>query len=146
MTNPDQLAALNAQIQAIPYCQWLGIHVDRIGEDYLECRLPFAEQLVGNRRLPAIHGGAIASFLETAAIFSANYFGQTPASTLAVPISVTLSYLRSAGPDDLIARAEIVKRGRRVMQMRSTAHQSNPDKPVTIMNASFLIPKESEKL
>ncbi len=136
----NALADLNRRIQDIPYCQWLGISVDRIDENSLECRMPFVDHLVGNRRLPAIHGGAIASFLETSAIFSANYFGQTPADQLAVPISVTLSYLRSAGPEDLIARAEIVKRGRRVMQMRSTAHQSDPKKPVTILNASFLIP------
>lgn len=143
-TDPHDLDLLNAQIKNIPYCAWLGITVDALADTYLQCRMPFVEKLVGNKRLPAVHGGAIASFLETSSIFAANYFGNTPVDRLAVPISVTLSYVRSAGPEDLIARAEIVKKGRRVMQMRSTAHQSDPAKPVAILNASFLIPALSQ--
>ena len=37
-------------------------------ERRIECVLPFRAELIGNTRLPAIHGGVIGSFLELTAL------------------------------------------------------------------------------
>ena len=51
----------------MPYVEFLGIEFDRRGDE-LTALLPFADKLIGNPMLPAIHGGVTAAFLETSAI------------------------------------------------------------------------------
>ena len=60
-------SALNALVSGVPYLPWLGIRFDRRGDE-LTAILPYADKLIGNPRLPAIHGGVTAAFLETTAI------------------------------------------------------------------------------
>ena len=62
-----QDAALAALVEGVPYIVFLGIRFDRRGDE-LTAVLPFAPRLIGNPLLPALHGGAIAAFLEVAAI------------------------------------------------------------------------------
>ncbi len=57
-------AALNSLVHGVPYVQFLGIEFDRRGDE-LTAIMPFDDKLIGNPMLPAIHGGAIAGFLET---------------------------------------------------------------------------------
>ncbi len=64
--------ALAALIEGVPYISFLGIAFDRRGDE-LTAVLPFAERLIGNPALPAIHGGATAAFLETAAIIELSW-------------------------------------------------------------------------
>ena len=60
-------AALMQLWSGVPYIQYLGIRFDRRGDE-LTAILPFDEKLIGNPMLPALHGGAIAAFLEVVAI------------------------------------------------------------------------------
>lgn len=132
------ISALNDFLRTMPYVRRLEIEVLEIKENGLLCFMPFRDYLVGNPYLPAIHGGAIASFLETSAIATANWsadrLGQ---SDIALPISVTFDYLRSAAAEDLFAQAHIVKQGRRLAQISCLAYQRDADKPVTALHASF---------
>lgn len=127
-------------VDAIPYARFLGISVDeRDGE--LTSTLAFSDHIVGNPALPAIHGGVIGAFLETAAIFHLLWERET----VQVPktITVTVDYLRSAGPADTHARAVITKLGARIANVRAEAWQTGPDRPVATANANFLVtPKE----
>ena len=60
-------AALRALASGIPYVQFLNITFERHGDE-LTSVLNFEESHIGNPALPAIHGGVIASFLETTAL------------------------------------------------------------------------------
>src|SRR5690606_8595315 len=76
---------------AIPYLDYLGIRVapDPIAPTF---RLPFDPKLVGNPFLPALHGGVVAGFAETAAILHLN---QTlGGQKLPEGIDCALDYLR----------------------------------------------------
>src|SRR5699024_10791659 len=55
-------------VAAVPYAAWLDIRVEP-AVDACTYRLPFRADLVGNPRLPALHGGVVASFLELAMQF-----------------------------------------------------------------------------
>ena len=59
--------ALNALVEGMPYARFMGISFDRRGDE-LTAVMAYNEKLIGNPFLPALHGGAIASFLEVAAI------------------------------------------------------------------------------
>jgi uncharacterized protein (TIGR00369 family) len=138
MTRDD----IKALLTTMPFVRDLGVDVLDIYKNGLICYMPFSEKLIGNVVLPAIHGGAISTFLESSSVATANWsasdFGLTD---IALPVSVSLEYLRSAKPQDLYARTEVVKQGRRLVQVICHCYQDDPEKPVTIMHASFIMTK-----
>ena len=129
-------ADLQRLVEAIPYQRYLGISVAET-DDGVIATLPSDEKLIGNPMLPALHGGVIGAFLETTAIFQLLWAGQT----LHVPktITITIDYMRSAAPVATFGRATITKLGSRVANVRATAWQADPEKPVAAANANFLI-------
>jgi acyl-coenzyme A thioesterase PaaI-like protein len=128
-------------VEAIPYARVLGITVTERDGDLI-ARLAFDDKLIGNTLLPAIHGGVIGAFLETAAIMKLLW----TRDTIHVPktITVTIDYLRSAGPRPTFARGIITKLGARVANVRAEAWQTDPTKPVAAANANFLLPSAEE--
>ena len=127
---------MNRLVAAIPYARLLGIDVETT-EGGIECVLPFHPGLVGNTRLPAIHGGVIGSFLELTALF--RLIDESGLANVPRPISFTIDYLRSAGPRETRARAEIFKLGRRISHVRVIAWQEERDRPVAAANGKFLM-------
>ena len=131
---------LQQLIDAIPYCRFLGIQVDRKGSE-LTMILRFSHQLIGNPILPALHGGVIGAFLETTAI--AQLILETEATELPKPVDIAVDYLRSGKPVDTYARAEITKHGRRVCNVHAMAWQDEHTRPIAALHGHFLVkPKE----
>ena len=60
-------AALARMVEAVPYAGFLGVTFERKGDE-LTSRMAYDEKLIGNPRIPALHGGAIGAFLEISAI------------------------------------------------------------------------------
>jgi uncharacterized protein (TIGR00369 family) len=127
---------VNDVVAAIPYARLLGIDVEMV-DGAMECVLPFAGELIGNTRLPAIHGGVIGSFLELTALL--RLIDESGLQNVPRPISFTIDYLRSAGPRETRARAEIFKLGRRISHVRVIAWQDERDRPVAAANGKFLM-------
>ena len=124
------------RLDTIPYARFLGIKIER-DEQGLVCILPFRKEIVGNDRLPAIHGGVVGAFLEMTAFMQ--LLAQSDAERAPRPINFNIDYLRSAGPHETRGRAEIVKHGRRIANVRVVAWQTDPDKPVAAGIGNFLL-------
>jgi acyl-coenzyme A thioesterase PaaI-like protein len=120
----------------IPYAKLIGLRVERDAQG-LVCVLPFREEIVGNARLPAVHGGVIGSFLELTALLGLLDAGGEPG--IPRPINFSTSFLRSAGPAETRGRAEIVKQGRRIANVRVVAWQADPGRPVAAGVGNFLL-------
>jgi len=134
----DEVRAL---LDAIPYCHFLGITVEDGADGGIVSRLRFGEQIVGNAALPAIHGGVIGAFLETAAIVE--LLRLSPADgTLPKPVDITIAYLRSARAVDTLARTIVTKHGRRVVNVRVEAWQDDPARPVATAQGHFLVARD----
>ena len=58
------------------------------------------------------------------------------------PINLTIDYLRSAKGEDLYAQAVVHKLGRRMASVRAEAWQGDKDKPVTALQAHFLVAED----
>ena len=99
--------------------------------------LRFKPHLIGNPRLPAIHGGVIGSFLETSAILGLIW--DAPLERLPKPVDIAIDFLRSGKPVDTFARAIITKRGRRVANVRAEAWQDERARPIAALHGHFLI-------
>jgi uncharacterized protein (TIGR00369 family) len=152
MSAPPRLADLvraareagdvNRFVAAIPYARFLGISAAAEG-GVLTARLASSDRIIGNPALPAIHGGVVGAFLETTAILQLLW----TLESIRIPktITITIDYLRSAGPHETLARAEVTKLGSRVANVRAHAWQGDPAKPVAGANANFLVtPAEGE--
>jgi acyl-coenzyme A thioesterase PaaI-like protein len=128
------VSSAGALAELIPYARFIGLRVER-DETGLFCVLPFCDEIVGNARLPAVHGGVVGSFLEMTALLGLldeNRDGRIPK-----PINFSIDDLRSAGPADTLGRAEIVKLGRRIANVRVVAYQDDPSKPVAAGTGNF---------
>jgi uncharacterized protein (TIGR00369 family) len=123
-------------VAAIPYARLLGIEIDQ-REDGMECLLPFRADLIGNTRLPAIHGGVIGAFLELTAML--RLIDESGVASAPRPINFAIDYLRSAGPRPTRARADIFKLGRRISHVHVIAWQEERDRPVAAGNGKFLM-------
>ena len=127
---------MSALLDRLPYARFLDLRSDQ-SDDVLPVTMPFADRLIGNPMLPALHGGATAALLELTAI------GQValsyPRLSLPRPINVTVAYLRSGRPTDVIARARISKAGRRVAHVLAEAWQGDETQPIASLTAHFLV-------
>ncbi len=127
---------MRSAIEGFPYAEFLGVEVIH-DQDGLVLVMPFRDDLVGNARLPAIHGGVVGAFLElTAAI---GLIRENPGRRSPRPINFSVNYLRSVGPHETFGRAEIVKHGRRIANVRVIAWQEDPDQPVAAGTGNFLL-------
>jgi len=123
-------------LELIPYARFLDVALEE-DDGGPVCRLPFREDLVGNAALPAVHGGVVGAFLELAALIG--LVESTDSERVPRPINFSVNYLRSVGPRDTRARAEIVKHGRRIANVRVVAWQEDPAKPVAAGVGNFLV-------
>lgn len=114
-----------------PYARFLGIRVD----DQANTVMPYDPKQIGNPILPALHGGVIGAFLETASIFKVHR--EIGLAAAPKPIGLTVNYLRSGRPIDTFSRVSIVKQGRRVVAFEAQAYQSDPDKPIASCYGHF---------
>lgn len=123
-------------LATIPYARFLGLTTERDG-DALTVTMPFADRLVGNPMLPALHGGSTAALLELTAVAQVALL--YPRLKPPRPINVTVAYLRSGRPVDVRARARISKAGRRVAHVEARAWQEDEDQPIAALSAHFLL-------
>jgi len=149
-------AALNALVVGVPYIQFLGIEFARRGDE-LTATLPFAEKLIGNPTLPALHGGATAAFLEVAAIIELSWSllwedieaGRIDPQTvdrsnlpkLPKTIDFSVDYLRTGLPRDAYARARVNRSGRRYASVHVEAWQDNRSRLFAQATGHFLMPE-----
>jgi acyl-coenzyme A thioesterase PaaI-like protein len=125
-------------VERIPYAKLIGLRTER-DEEGVICVLPFKDAIVGNARLPAVHGGVIGAFLEMTALLALIDQGEADPDLIAKPINFSTDYLRAAGPRDTHGRAEIVKLGRRIANVRVVAYQEDRSRPVAAGIGNFLL-------
>ncbi|MCI2399171.1 PaaI family thioesterase [Aliiroseovarius subalbicans] len=152
-------AALHSLVHGVPYVEFLGIEFERHGDE-LTAVLPFADKLIGNPMLPAIHGGVTAAFLETSAIIELGWSilwdeiedgridpeSLIPGQNALFPktIGFTVDYLRSGLPRDAYARARVTRSGRRYASVHVEAWQDNRDRLFAQATGHFLMPMRDE--
>ena len=151
-------AALARLTDSVPYMRFMGMRFDRRGNE-LTAVMEFSDHLIGNPMLPALHGGAIGAFLESAALVELMWHGVWErmeaggASAEAIEagdfpdwpkvIDITVDYLRSGLPRDAYARAFITRAGRRYASVRVEAWQDHRDRPFAEAMVHFLMPQEA---
>jgi uncharacterized protein (TIGR00369 family) len=124
-----------------PYVNFLNIHQQPQVDAGPVFRLPFKPELIGNPVLPALHGGVLAGFGETAMIL---HLVATNPGIQGVPrgVDFAIAYMRSAKPVDTFVQGTTVRQGNRVALVQVSIWQDDPQRPVATARGHFLMPRE----
>lgn len=124
-----------------PYVDFLNVHQQPQIDAGPVFRMPYKPELIGNPVLPALHGGILAGFGETAMIL--HLLATNPAMA-GVPRSVdfAIAYMRSAKPIDTFAQSTTVRQGNRVALVMVSLWQDDPQRPVVQARGHFLMPRD----
>ena len=93
-------------IDAVPYARFLGLTAGVIDGELITT-MRYADHLIGNPALPALHGGTLGALLESAAIYELLWRAET--IVLPKTITLTVDYLRSGAAVDTHARGTVTR-------------------------------------
>ena len=113
---------LHVMEELVPFNRLLGMRGESVSEGSCVLRLPVRDELVGDPRRPAIHGGVLSSLIDTAGGVAAWSTLNDDESVSTVDLSV--DFLEAAGLEgDLRASAVLLRKGNRVCHVRVTVTQ-----------------------
>ncbi len=123
-------------IEALPYARLLGIEFVEDATE-LQFKMPTRQSNMGNPTLPALHGGAVGGFME----MSAALHLLMTMETLKVPrvVDFSIDYVRAGRMEDTFAQCDVVRQGKRLVNVAIKAWQGNPEAPIATARAHFLI-------
>ena len=98
-----------------PFVGHLGIQLTEMQPDMAILTLPFTSSLITIGTI--IHGGAIASLIDTAAMVAAWSDTTVPDNPRGTTVSLTVAYLAAAESEDLQATARVLRRGRSLVYL-----------------------------
>jgi uncharacterized protein (TIGR00369 family) len=107
----EQLERIQQALALVPFAHLIGIRFERAGQGVATLALDVRDELKQNNGV--VHGGAIASLIDTAtaiAIISALAPGDW-----ATTVDLTISYLRPLLKGRAIATAKVLRAGRRLI-------------------------------
>src|SRR5438309_11939021 len=93
-----------------PYVGHLGIQLTTLQPGVATLTLPFTEAIVTIGAI--VHGGAIASLIDTAAMVAAWSDAELPAKARGTTVNISVAYLAAAEHEDIQAVARVLRRGR----------------------------------
>lgn len=140
MSGPDQSAAALRRAQycldTMPFARFMKVTA-QFEDGQMICVAPFVPALIGNPIRPALHGGAVAAFMELTA--QAHLATEAKRTDLPRPINVSVQYLRPGRPQGLKARARTNRIGRTIVNIDVTAWHDDTETAIATLQAHFLI-------
>lgn len=107
----EEKRRIRSTLEEVPFAHLVGLEVVEIERGTATFQLPVRDELKQNKGL--VHGGVIASLIDTAAAFAAVTLLETGQST--TTIDLTIQYLRPLTEGSATARARVLRAGRRVL-------------------------------
>ena len=95
-------------IPASPFARHVGIEIESLEADRARLRLPFTDAVATMGDL--VHGGAVSTLVDTAAMAAAWCTDDVPDTLRGTTVGLTVDFV-SAGRGDLVADARVLRRG-----------------------------------
>jgi len=126
----------------IPFNKLLGLRCLEIRDGLVRAELPYRPELVGNPEIPALHGGAISSTLDTTGGLAV--WSQAGPHDRVFTIDLRVDFLRPARAEALIAVARVVRLGNRVGVAELRAfHADEDDRPVAVGTGVYNVKRDA---
>jgi uncharacterized protein (TIGR00369 family) len=131
-----------AWLERVPYARFLGVSAspDTEGDGMVFHLEPHVHN-IGNILLPAIHGGVVAAFMETAGTLDLMLAARAPRLPRIVDFSI--DYLRAASAVTTHARCSLLREGRRMANVQVSAWQEREEEPVATARLHFVLNSSS---
>ena len=127
--DPQKLERARAAFAAVPYAKFLGLALGEIHQGQVSIHLDVRDELKQN--LGVVHGGAIASLIDTASAFAV--LTQIDIKERVTTTDLTIHYLRPVTSGRMTATARIVRGGRRLFVL--SVEVTNDDRHVLVATA-----------
>lgn len=108
--DPAKVSRARSAFASVPYAKFLGLELGEIGAGEIRIHLQVREELLQNRGL--VHGGAIASLIDTASAFA--LLSQIEVDEKVTTADLTIHYLRPVSAGRMTAAARVVRAGKRL--------------------------------
>ena len=106
-----QLRRIEKAVDTVPFARLLGIELDSIEPGTATLGLTIRHELTQNHGV--VHGGAVASLIDTATAFA--ILSLLEPKEKITTVDLTISYLRSLTAGRVTATARVVRAGRRIL-------------------------------
>jgi uncharacterized protein (TIGR00369 family) len=143
MLAPEELYR-NVVETLIPLHAYLGVKLEKISDGFAQMRVPFKNELVGDPRSSALHGGIIATAMDSVGGAAAMTTLQSFEDKIST-IDMRVDYLRPGKPLDLIVEGEIVRSGNRIVVTRMIAWQEDRQHLVAEGRAVYNVKRQTDK-
>ena len=125
-------------VAAIPYAAYLDLRIEYADDGQARVyRMPYRDELIGSQRLPALHGGTVASLLELA--MQLEVLIAESQTRIPYPVDFSIDYWRSAAAVDCYCQCRLIRSGRRIAQVQAECWQNDRERPVAFARADFLL-------
>ena len=108
--DPARVERARAAFASVPYAKLIGMELGEVSPGAVSIHLAVRDELRQNQGV--VHGGAIASLIDTAAAFA--ILTQLDTTERVTTTDLTIHYLRPVSSGRLTARARVVRGGRRL--------------------------------
>ncbi len=107
----------------VPFNRLLGIEVEECGEGFARIRVPFRDELVGDARRPALHGGVLSAVIDACGGLAV--WSLFELRDLISTVDMRTDFLRP-GPDcDICVESKVVRMGNRVSVVHSVVYPAD---------------------
>ena len=107
---PASAEMVGRMVESSPFARHLGLRLEELEGDRAVLVLPFREEVVTVGTV--VHGGALASLLDTTAVAAAWSSDEFPANARGTTVAMSIQYLSAAQSTDVRAEARVTRRGR----------------------------------
>jgi uncharacterized protein (TIGR00369 family) len=109
-SEPRGAALIRQSLRSSPFVRQVGMSLQEIEQDRAVLLMPFREEVVTVGT--TVHGGALASLIDTAAMAAAWATDDLPASARGTTVGLSVQFVAAALASDVRAEARVVRRGR----------------------------------
>src|SRR5678815_2847578 len=108
---PEQIKRVTSALERVPFAKLIGIELDEVDSGTATLAFDVRDELKQNNGV--VHGGAIASLIDTATAFA--IISVLPPDEQATTVDLTISYLRPLTKGRARAAAKVLRTGKRLI-------------------------------
>jgi uncharacterized protein (TIGR00369 family) len=127
---PAQLRRIHNALATVPYAKLLGIELEDVGMGTATLAVPVRRELTQNHGV--VHGGAVASLIDTAMAFA--IIPLLAPKERVTTVDLTISYLRPVTGGRMRAAAKVIRAGRRLIVVSADVFDSQETLTATALS------------
>lgn len=125
-----QLKRIHRALDSVPYAKLLGIELEEVGLGSATLSLAVRKELTQNHGV--VHGGAVASLIDSAMAFA--IIPMLAPKERVTTVDLTISYLRPVSRGRMIAVAKVIRAGRRMIVVSAEVFDSTQNLTATSLS------------